>query len=459
MDNNGNGAQRPTLIRPTVKSTFISVGDFSYFEGEDFERHVTRHREDGAQRLVIGRFCRIGRDVEFVMSDADRPLGMPTTFPFDIIEGLDVQVPGTGKDRDRGDTVIGNDVRIGEGTTILPGVHIGDGAVIGRNSTVGSDIPPYAVAAGNPATVTRFRFDEDLISLLGELRWWDKEINEIKPLLPLLTSTDLEDVRSRLRIMLGRPLEFKATILQSEGMDAAYVKVPFDIPALFGKGRLMVSATFDSVPYEGQIVRMGTPEHILGIPKAIRAKIGKTFGDSVTVSFRPKDGQASTSPSIPRHDIRNSPKTPGDGETLEVRFHDRVEDDSQLRFAVIIAKTLDGKWILCRHRDRTTLEFPGGHREPGESIMDTAKRELREETGARAYTINPLCVYSVKGSNSVNEGGEETFGMLYRAAIASMGKTDSEIEEVLLLDDLPDNWTYPEIQPVLLAKYRELTQQ
>lgn len=80
-------------------------------------------------------------------------------------------------------------------------------------------------------------------------------------------------------------LRFNATILQNEGMDAAYVEVPYDIKALFGKGRLLVNATFDGVPYRGQVVKMGTPCHIIGIPKAIRKQIGKSFGDEVAVTL------------------------------------------------------------------------------------------------------------------------------------------------------------------------------
>ena len=81
------------------------------------------------------------------------------------------------------------------------------------------------------------------------------------------------------------PLEFDAVILQNEGMDAAYVEVPLDIRAMFGKGRLPVHATFDGVPYDGQMVKMGTPCHIIGIRKDIRRQIGKSFGDIVHVSF------------------------------------------------------------------------------------------------------------------------------------------------------------------------------
>ena len=80
--------------------------------------------------------------------------------------------------------------------------------------------------------------------------------------------------------------EFSAIILQNENMDAAYVEVPFDIKALFGKGRLLVHATFDGIPYDGQIVKMGTPCYIIGVRKDIRKQIGKTFGDVVKVTFR-----------------------------------------------------------------------------------------------------------------------------------------------------------------------------
>ena len=92
-------------------------------------------------------------------------------------------------------------------------------------------------------------------------------------------------------------------------------------------------------------------------------------------------------------------------QTTEVKFYDSVED-SLLKFAVIIAKK-DGKWVLCKHRDRNTYEVPGGHREPGEAIMDTAKRELYEETGAIKYSIKPICVYSVTAPD--NFDGVETF--------------------------------------------------
>ena len=137
---------------------------------------------------------------------------------------------------------------------------------------------------------------------------------------------------------------------------------------------------------------------------------------------------------------------------MVVNFFDYV-NDSKLKFAVIIAQC-NGKWVLCKHKQRDTWEFPGGHREPGESIDETARRELREESGAVEFTVTPVCAYSVTGKNRVNKTGEESFGMLYTAEIFSFEKDlHSEMERVELFSQLPDNWTYPEIQPKLLEEY------
>lgn len=136
---------------------------------------------------------------------------------------------------------------------------------------------------------------------------------------------------------------------------------------------------------------------------------------------------------------------------MEVRFYETV-DDALLRFAVIISKT-DDKWVFCKHRERDTYEIPGGHRENGESIIDTAKRELYEETGAVAYSIEPICAYSVIGRNRVNDTGEEMYGMLFYAKITAFEKElHSEMERILITDELPGNWTYPLIQPKLIAE-------
>ena len=132
-------------------------------------------------------------------------------------------------------------------------------------------------------------------------------------------------------------------------------------------------------------------------------------------------------------------------QNITVNFYDTI-DDNLLKFAVIITKS-NGKWVFCKHRERDTFEVPGGHREPGEDIDDTAKRELYEETGAREYSIKPVCVYSVV------RGGEESFGKLYFAEVSKFdAQLHSEIEKIVLTDELVDNWTYPLIQPKLLEE-------
>ena len=136
---------------------------------------------------------------------------------------------------------------------------------------------------------------------------------------------------------------------------------------------------------------------------------------------------------------------------VEIKFYDTI-DDKLLDFAVIISKT-NGKWVFCKHKERDTLEVPGGHREAGETIADTARRELKEETGAVDFDIKPVCVYSVKGKTRVDERiDKESFGMLFIADIFSFEEIHSEIEKIIICDELVDNWTYPLIQPKLIEE-------
>ncbi len=137
---------------------------------------------------------------------------------------------------------------------------------------------------------------------------------------------------------------------------------------------------------------------------------------------------------------------------LEVNFYDKI-DDKLLTFAVIIAKT-NGKWVFCKHRERDTYEVPGGRRESGETILETARRELWEETGAVDFNIKPVCAYSVKGKTRINKSDDDiSYGMLYVADILSFeAELHSEIEKIIITEELADNWTYPLIQPKLLKE-------
>lgn len=140
---------------------------------------------------------------------------------------------------------------------------------------------------------------------------------------------------------------------------------------------------------------------------------------------------------------------------LEVKFYDTV-DDKLLKFAVIISKS-NGKWVFCKHKERDTYEIPGGHREAGETILETAERELQEETGAIKFDVKPIGVYSVTGKTRVNETGEESFGLLCFAEIMEFsGKLESEMEKVIITDELSEKWTYPFIQPKLIEKYLQI---
>ena len=190
---------RITYVKPTITNPNIIVGDFTYFDGQDFEAHVTHHYGFNGDKLIIGKFCQIATGVNFVMNGANHQMNAVSTFPFYILDGWKQDIPDIPS---RGDTVIGNDVWIGQNVTILPGVHIGDGAIIGLNSTVGSDVDPFTIAAGNPAKPIRKRFDDELISLMLRLKWWDKDIDEIQALIPLLTCPDLEKVKCAIKLLL-----------------------------------------------------------------------------------------------------------------------------------------------------------------------------------------------------------------------------------------------------------------
>lgn len=191
-----------TYIKPTIKNPNIIVGDFTYFSETDFERHVSHHYDFYNDKLIIGKFCQIAKGVEFIMNGANHQMNAASTFPFYIFEGWEQEIPPLENFHLKGDTVIGNDVWIGQNATILPGVHVGNGAIIGANSTVGGNVEPYSIVAGNPAKFIRKRFDDELINILQKLQWWDLPVDKINELIPVLSSSNLNIVKEKLKELL-----------------------------------------------------------------------------------------------------------------------------------------------------------------------------------------------------------------------------------------------------------------
>lgn len=186
-------------VKPTIKNKNIIVGDFTYIADKEFESHVTHLYEWNNDKLIIGKFCQIAAGVEFIMNGANHQMNSITTFPFFSLDKWDAETPNKNDMPLKGDTVIGNDVWIGQNAVILPGVHIGDGAIIGCNSVVSKDVEPYTIVAGNPIRIIRKRFDDELIFLLEKFKWWDKTVEEIKEIIPILTNSDLSVVREYLK--------------------------------------------------------------------------------------------------------------------------------------------------------------------------------------------------------------------------------------------------------------------
>ena len=198
------GYEKEIYVKPTISNPNIIVGDFTYIADSEFESHVTNFYPWSRDKLIIGKFCQIAAGTQFIMNDANHQMNAVSTFPFYTLEGWNMEAPKAADMPYKGDTVIGNDVWIGQNAVILPGVHIGDGAIIGANSVVGSDVEPYSIIAGNPAKLIRKRFDDELIDLMERFKWWEKSIEEINDLIPILTNSDLETVKAELKAKLDR---------------------------------------------------------------------------------------------------------------------------------------------------------------------------------------------------------------------------------------------------------------
>ena len=190
---------RLVYLKNIIKNPHIIVGDYTYYDDfenpENFEKNVLYHFDFEGDKLIIGKFCSIASDVKFIMNGGNHRTDWFTNYPFPIFgSGWEVAMPDSWPNK--GDTIIGNDVWIGYGATIMPGVHIGDGAIIASLSVVTRHVEPYAVVGGNPAKEIRKRFEDSIIQELLDIRWWDWEIDKITRNVQAICGSNLDALQN-----------------------------------------------------------------------------------------------------------------------------------------------------------------------------------------------------------------------------------------------------------------------
>lgn len=192
---------RLCFLKNIITNPNIIVGDYTYYDDfetvDNFEKNVKYLFDFIGDQLIIGKFCMIASDVTFIMNGANHLNDAISTYPFAIFgEDWSNAMDGKGYPN-KGDTVIGNDVWIGYGATIMPGVTIGDGAIIATKSVVTKDVEPYAIVGGNPAKEIRKRFSDDKIKELLDIKWWDWSIEKITENVQYLTGLNIEKIKPK----------------------------------------------------------------------------------------------------------------------------------------------------------------------------------------------------------------------------------------------------------------------
>jgi virginiamycin A acetyltransferase len=195
------GFPQVCFIRNTVRNPNIIVGEYTYYDdpedSEDFERNVLYHFPFIGDRLIIGRFCAIARGVRFIMNGANHALSGISTYPFYIFgNGWEGAEPTLAELPYKGDTIIGNDVWIGYEALIMPGVRVGNGAIVSARSVVAGDVPAYTVVGGNPARPIRQRFASDVATRLEAIAWWDWPVGKITAHLASITGADVDALQA-----------------------------------------------------------------------------------------------------------------------------------------------------------------------------------------------------------------------------------------------------------------------
>lgn len=194
------GLKRTCFLKNIITRKNIIVGDYTYYDDEtdvrNFEKHVLYHYDFIGDKLIIGKFCQIASDVEFLMNGMFHMKDSFSTYPFCIFSKDCAQkYPADAKFPFKGDTIIGNDVWIGYKAKFMPGVKVGDGAIIGTNSLITKNIGPYEIWGGNPARLIRKRFSDEITELLLKIQWWNWDIEKIEANVDVLIGNDVEKLR------------------------------------------------------------------------------------------------------------------------------------------------------------------------------------------------------------------------------------------------------------------------
>ena len=192
---------RVCFIKNTVRNPKIIIGDYTYYDdpedSENFERNVLYHYSFSQDKLIIGKFCALAKGTKFVMNGANHKVSGFSTYPFYIFgNGWEKVAPQDEELPYKGDTLVGNDVWIGYESIIMPGVTIGDGAIIAAKSVVVNDVPAYTIVGGNPAKVIKQRFSDKTIKKLLEIAWWNWNIEKISANLAKIVAADLNTLVS-----------------------------------------------------------------------------------------------------------------------------------------------------------------------------------------------------------------------------------------------------------------------
>lgn len=186
-------------LKHLIQNPNVQIGDFTFYHDAKnpltFEQNILYQFPCNDDKLIIGNFCSIASNSKFLFNGGNHKLDAFSTYPFPIFAPIwNIDCPVTETWENRGDIVIGNDVWLGYDCIIMSGVTIGDGAIVGTRAVVTKDVDPYTIVGGIPAEPIRKRFDDETISILLELKWWNWDVEKIQKNISILRNANKKDL-------------------------------------------------------------------------------------------------------------------------------------------------------------------------------------------------------------------------------------------------------------------------